>query len=329
MRRLPLLGYLALLGACLSSLSSPAAAFPHVVQPGETLASLAKHYYGRIQYERILATANDLDGPRTRGLTPGMILDIPAVTYKQVAEGDTWKALAARLLGDEERYILLAMQNGHKPWIQPELGQLIAVPYNLAWVASGDESLATLAYRYLGSTKHAYQLVQYNGLGEDGPKRGQVMLIPLSDLPLTDAGRLAAEEAAASLSEQGQGALYERQKLSAKETQMLSEEIHGGRYISAVIRGTELLSMGRLTEPGRALVHRLLLEAYVALDARGPARTACEAWRALAPEAELDLLTTSPKILRLCPNMPKNVVSADGPKDQPKNADDEEELEDE
>lgn len=283
-------------------MSASAGAFPHVVQPNETLASLAKRYYGRIQYERILSTANGLTGARVRGLTPGMLLEIPAVTYKQVGEGETWKSLAARLLGDEGRYIFLAQSNGHKPWIQPELGQLIAIPYHLTWVATGDESLATLAYRYLGSTKEAYQLVHYNGLSQNGPKRGDVLVIPLTNLPLTDEGRAAAEEAAASLSEQSQGAHFERQKLSARETQMLSEDVRGGRYISAVIRGTELLALGRLTQPGRALVQRLLLEAYVALDAQGPARTACEAWRGLDPEATLDSMMTSPKILRLCPN---------------------------
>jgi len=285
---------------CLVMGASTSAAFPYVAQPGDTLAALAKRLYGRMQNERIISTANSLDGSKTRGLTPGMILEIPALSYHQVQEGETWKSLASEHLGSDKRGILLAQVNGHKPWVQPELGQLIALPYNLSWIASGEESLATLAYRFLGSTKYAYRLVQYNDLGDRDLERGNVLLLPLSELPLTDEGRRAAENAAAQLSHQARGAHFEKQRASHAETVKLSEDIRGGRYISAVARGTELLSAGRLSRPGSAKVHRALLEAYVALDARGLARASCDSLLSLAPETRFDALTNSPKILRLC-----------------------------
>lgn len=285
--------------------ASPAHAFPHVVQPGETLASLAERFYGRIQMERVLSTANSLDAATARGLTPGMILEIPAVTYRKVHQDQTWKSLAKELLGDEERYILLAQVNDHKPWIEPELGQLIIVPYNLTWIATGEESLPTLAYRFLGSTKHAYQIVQYNDLGDRTLERGEVLLLPLSELPLTEEGKAAALLAATQITEQSHGDLFREQQESKEEARELGEDIRGGRYVAAVSRGARLLEGGKLTQEGRALVHRHLLEAYVALDARGLARTACEAWRSLTPQSRLDPLTTSPKILRVCPEQPK------------------------
>lgn len=292
--------------------TSPAGAFPHIVQPGETLASLAERFYGRIQMERVLSTANALDGSRVSGLTPGMVLDVPAVTYHQVHQGETWKSLAAELLGDEERYILLAQVNGHKPWIDPELGQLVVVPYNLSWVATGEESLATLAYRFLGSTKHAYRIVQYNDLGDRDLERGEVLLLPLSELSLTDEGRAAAELAATHITEQSRGDHFHAQQASKMEAKHLGEDIRGGRYVSAVARGTKLLEGGKLTQAGRAQVHLLLLEAYVALDARGLARTSCQAWRSLSPKQRLDPLTTSPKILRVCPNRATTQSESDG-----------------
>lgn len=310
---LRILGTCASLSALLILSTTPVLAFPHVVQPGETLASLAERFYGRIQMERILATANLLDGTRAHELAPGMLLEIPAITYRQVHQGETWKSLATELLGDEKRYILLAQVNGHQPWIEPELGQLIIVPYNLAWIATGEESLATLAYRFLGSTKYAYRIVQYNDLGDRDLERGEVLLLPLSELALTDEGRAAAENAAAQITEQSHGNLFRQQQESTAHAKHLGDDIRGGRYVAAVARGTRLLETGKLTQGGRAQVHRHLLEAYVALDARGLARTSCEAFRSLTPQTKLDPLTTSPKILRVCPDEPEPVKTPEEP----------------
>ncbi len=303
-----LLALSALIAGSLFSFSESAPAFPHIVQQGETLAGLSTRYYGRIQYERIITAANGLLYGIPRGLTPGMILDIPALSYHRVHKGDTWKSLAERLLGHELRHIVLAQVNNHKPWIQPEIGQLVVIPYNLTWVASEKDSLATLAYRFLGSTKHAYRLVQYNDLGEDGIARGQVLLLPLNDLPLTDEGRAAAEEAYARMTQHGQGKLYERQTKSGAEVAQLAQDVRSGRYISAVARGNQLLALAELSEPSRAQVQLLLLETYVALKANGPARTACESYRGLRPNTPLDLIATSPKILKICPNPDKDAT---------------------
>lgn len=310
------------IGLALVGLSaSPASAFPHVAQPGETLASLASFYYGRAQFERVLSTANSLDGTGTKGLSPGMLLEIPAVTYRQVQSGDTWQSLAKELLGAEYRYILLAQVNGHKPWLSPELGQLIAVPYNLSWLATGQESLATLAYRFLGSTKHAYQIVQYNNLGERPIERGEVLLLPLSELPLTEEGRAAAERAAAQITEQSHSSHFEEQKRFKGEAKSLADDVREGRYVSAVARGTRLLSEGKLSQPGRAKVHLLLLEAYVALDEHGLARTACENFHSLSPQSVFDPLMTSPKILRDCPSAREGTPAINSKTETPVNHD--------
>ena len=285
----------------------PARSFPHIVQKDETLAGLSTRYYGRVQYERIITAANGLLRGMPHGLRPGMILDIPSLSYHQVQKDETWKSLAKTLLGDEERYIVLAQVNDHKPWIQPEVGQLIIIPYNLTWIASDQDSISTLAYRFLGSTKYAYRLVQYNSLGEEGLKRGQVLLLPLSELPLTPEGRAAAERAYARMTEHGQGQIYERQRKATTQVAQLSKDVSGGRYISAVALGNQLLAQAELSQPSRAHVQLLLLQTYVALGARAQARTACEAYRALVPNEKLDPVQTSPKILKLCPNEPEQL----------------------
>ena len=218
---------------------------------------------------------------------------------------NSWKSLALVYLGNEKRHILLAQVNGEKPWIPPELGQMVRIPYNLPWLASGEESLATLAYRFLGSTKFAYRLVVYNDLGEDGPQKGQVLLLPLSDLPLTEAGKRAALDAAGRMTEQTQGARYVRQKRSEAELRSLAEDVRAGRYVAAVELGATLLARGALSDEAQGEVHRKLLEAYVALGVPAKARAACQAHLDLTKTPDLDPLTTSPKILEACRGLKK------------------------
>ncbi len=296
-------------------LTVDAQAFPHVVQEKDTLAELTTRYYGRVQYERLLAAANGLTGT-ARGLVPGQPLEVPALSYHRVQPNETWETLALMLLGGVHRSVVLAQINDQQPWIQPEIGQLIVVPYNLAWVTNDQDSLATLAYRFLGSTKYAYRIAQYNQLGDDALKRGQVLLFPVSDLALTAEGRRAADAAYSRMTEHGQGEQFEQQRGASAEVTQLAQDVHGGRYISAVARGNKLLSHVELSEPSRTHIHLLLLESYVALDARGPARTACEAYRALEPHKPLDPVETSPKILKLCPNDQLHTDDAGLPNEQ-------------
>jgi hypothetical protein len=302
--------YYRILALLLASLAAPsAAAFPHVVQPGDTLARIAQRYYGKLQLERVLSTANALDGARGGALFPGMILEIPALTYVTVGAEDTWKSLAQEHLGHEDRSFLLAEINGQKPWIDPELGQIVRLPYNLSFRASGDESLATLAYRFLGSTKHASRLVTYNSLSEDGPEKGQVLLIPLSDLTLTSEGQAAARLAASHLLEQGESERYLRQKTSDQALREVALDVRAGRYIAALEKGIRLLEAGQLPEPSRAEVHRLLLETFVALGSVAAARTSCQSYLDLVTEPELDPLLVSPKILEACRGLSKSVAA--------------------
>jgi len=308
-----------LLALLLASLVAPsAAAFPHVVHTGDTLARIAQRYYGKMTLERVLSTANALDGARAATLFPGMILEIPALTYVTVSQGDTWKSLAVEHLGHEDRSFLLAEINGQKPWIDPELGQIVRLPYNLSWRASGEESLATLAYRFLGSTKHAYRLVTYNDLDEDGPEKGQVLLIPLSELPLTAEGQAAARLAAAHLLEQGESERYLRQKTSDHALREVALDVRAGRYIPALDKGIRLLEAGQLPEPSRAEVHRLLLETFVALGSVAAARTSCQSYLDSAPEPELDPLLVSPKILEACRGLHKTVTLPEALPEKPR-----------
>jgi hypothetical protein len=275
-------------------------AFPHVVAPGETLASIAERYYGRIQQERLLVAANFLDA---RGGTPivrGMRLEVPALGHRRIVAGDSWEALAAELLGAPARADVLSMANGSNPWLPPEVGAEIIVPYNLRVVVAEGEQLVTIAYRHLGEMNKAWVLDRYNGL--DGRKivQGDVLLVPLTDLPLTDTGREAALKAAGTACSEAQGGARQAQRRVAAELPALVADVRAGRYADAVTRGTRFLASEALTEPQIALVEEQLTKAYVALDAIGLAAAACKEWRKRDRGALLDPTLVSPKVIRAC-----------------------------
>jgi hypothetical protein len=284
--------------------AAEARAFTHIVRPGETLAAIAETYYGRIHYERILVAANTLDVGGGIPISAGMRLEIPAVGHRRVVEGDTWAALATELLGAPHRADVLAGANGTYPWLPLGIGAEIVIPYNLRIVTSGGDTIVTLAYRYLGDKKKAWTLAHYNGLGNRQLRRGDVLLIPLVDLPLTDAGKRAAERAAEARRSEGQGGAREAQQNVQRELIALIADVRGGRYVDALRRGHAFLDSGPLTQAQLATIHRQLLEAYVALGATGLAAQACKDWRTNDPSALLDPKLLSPKLLAACQRAP-------------------------
>lgn len=274
-------------------------ALAHVVQPGDTLAAIAERYYGRIQYERILVAANRLDLAGGTPLIPGMHLLVPTVTYTTAVKGETWANLAQRYLGSSQRSDVLALANDSNPWLVPEEGTKILVPYNLAVLLNSDETIVSIAQKYLGDAKKAWTLTHYNNLKKGQLERGTVVLVPLTDLELVESVRAAATDAERTVLDVSASERKAQRKISA-EIPALIADIRGGRYVDAVARGNRFLASGVLTVPQQSLVVRQLLEAYAALDASGAAAAACAEWRKLEPSARLDPTQLSPKILTAC-----------------------------
>ena len=290
----------AILAAALALPASSAQAFTVVVSPGDTLASLAERYYGRIQQERLLVAANFLDARGGTPIVPGMRLEVPALGHHRIARGETWETLAAELLGAPSRADVLSAANGSSPWLAPEDGSEIAVPYNLRVAVAEREELPAIAYRHLGDMNKAWMLDHYNGLNGKKPVAGEVLLVPISDLTLTEAGQKAAAAAAGNACSEAGGAVKRSQQHIAQELPALVADVRAGRYTEAVTRGVRFVASGALTEPQRALVEQKLTEAYVALDAPGLAAAACSEWRKRDPSMHLDPTVTSPKIIAAC-----------------------------
>jgi LysM repeat protein len=276
---------------------SDAHAFTHVVRKGETLASIAKTVYGRPDYEHILVGANALDAQGGSAIAPGMRLEIPAVSYQRAALGDTWIGLADRFLGDPRHAAVLAEANGTHPWLPPDAGAVIVVPYVLRHFAAADETIFDLAERYLGDKMLAWQLVVFNDLKKNDIKRGDVVLIPLKNLPLTTEGE--AEASGVTLGIAG-GKVRERQRLIEERLPELQHDIVEGRWLEAIALANRLLGMGDATRSQLARIGKLLATAYVALDATGPAIEACQLYLENAHTVHLEPSTTSPKLRAVC-----------------------------
>jgi hypothetical protein len=291
--------FCALVGAALA-LSTHAKAFSHVVQKNETLAQIAERTYGRIQYEKILVAANALDAQGGSPIVAGQRLEIPALDHYRIAAGDTWQGLAKQFLGDPERGVVLAQANDTMPWMPPAEGAEIIIPYNLRYIATQADTIVTITQKFTGEKEKAWVHDQYNHLKGQPVRRGDVILIPLTNLPLTEAGKAEAAAADASMRSQSAGAAREIQRKAESEMPLLLGDIRGGRYVDAVTRGGKLLALGELTKPQVALVQRQLTEAYAALDAPGLAAAACAGWRENDPKARLDPVMLSPKIMNAC-----------------------------
>lgn len=280
--------------------SLTASAFPYIVKEGDTLAKLAERLYGKLPYERVIVAANRLDVGGSMKMEPGMLLEIPALSFYRVAKDDTWKTIASRFLGNESRAVFLSENNGSHPWLEPELGSVIRLPFHLSISLTGQESLSTLSYRFLGGTKHAFALSQYNGLKDGKLLKGDILMIPLTDLPLTTEAQKLAKDAARRLIAEADGDATGRSQAAQKGLEELGTMVRSGRYVSAVAIYGERLAVAELSEPDKARALLLLTEAYVALDALGLAKTSCARYRELSPEADFDPVQTSPKILAAC-----------------------------
>jgi hypothetical protein len=278
-----------------------AEAFSHVVRPGETLAQIAERVYGDARIEVALVGANALDVQGGTVIASGMRLEIPAPGHHTVMQGEAWADLSISWLGtaDGARTELLAHANKGVPWVPPVEGQEIEIPAVISYLPGDGETVNSIAARFWGDPNRGWELNSYNRREGVSVKRGEVVLVPMPNLHLTDAGKVEARSAAERDGASGGPALELQRRADAELPQLLAD-VRYGRYAEAVARGNRLLGGGALTHPQLATVHRALLEAYVALDARAAAAAACAAWISNDPAASLDPVHVSPKVRAAC-----------------------------
>lgn len=272
--------------------------FVHIVRPSETLASIAQRYYGDPRRENVLVMENGLNTQGGAAIVVGVRLDIPVVSYHRVAENETWQQLAERFYGETRRASALIEANGGES-TPPDMGAEILVPYPLRHVAGQRETLNEVAQTYYGRTDAAATLRRFNNIRGNRLTRGQIILVPLADLVLSDEGKtlVARFDAVPQPTPTDGGEVRALQARIDEELPVLREHVRRGRFTEAVAVGNRLLGAGELTGNQIVTIQRELGTAYVALEREDLAVQAFREVLARQPDVVMDSIRTSPRVL--------------------------------
>ena len=282
----------------------------HEVRPGETLASLAKRYYGSTALGDMLGTYNGLDGKYTGldgKLEPGKTLRLPSGRDYVAHAGDSWSRLAKSQLGDAALAGPLAELNGSSAETPLRIGQQLAIPVLVDYRVTPGDSFARIARRFYGGPNRAGFLQRFNRMSNARWLQvGQLLRVPLTrslaEPPAPESDRLPAAPAEAARPEKTAGL---PSVAAAPVLDELREELRQGNsaysdgsYDTALERLEPLRAevMARGSLPERRELLRYLAFAYVAY---GRTEDACSAYRALMeiePSPPLDPDRISPKI---------------------------------
>jgi len=292
----------------------------HVVRPGETLASIAEMYYGDARRESVLVAENGLTSEGGSSIVVGLRLSVPTVSYHRVLEGETWAVLSTQFYGDPARAFALIEANRGNSGEQPDPGAELIIPYPVRHIASQSDSLRKLSKTYYGSQKEEKTIRRFNQLKHAWVGRGQLLLLPIADLVLSEKGKQLAADASAGASKGGD--VREKQEEIDAELPALREHVRRGRYADAVAMANRLLGGGDVTAGQTVAIQRELGTALVALGRDDLAQEAFAAILVEQPFTELDTVRTSPKVLAVferaqaavAEQKPEPVVGAQGKK---------------
>lgn len=271
--------------------------FVHVVRDGETLASIAQRYYGDPRREGMLVAENGLETQGGVPIVVGMRLVIPAVAYHRVAPGESWASIADRYYGATSRAFVIQEANPSIEGGQPAEGAELLIPYPLRHVADQRATIQRVAQQYFEDARAAQMLRRFNGLRSTRLTRGQVILVPLANLVMSEEGRRIVQEAMpTTVARDTAGDVRELQERISAELPGLQDAVQRGRYTEAVALGNRLLGAGELTGNQIVTIRRALAVAYVALERPDLAIEAFEAALERQPDLELDSRRTSPTV---------------------------------
>jgi hypothetical protein len=163
-------------------------------------------------------------------------------------------------------------------------------------VAAQNDTVSRIAKAYYGEgNEPVRRLRRFNNLRSNRVNRGQVVLIPLDDLVLSEDGRhLIEEETGRALPAGDVRALQEQIEAQLPH---LRQHVLTGHFTEAVALGNRLLGAGELTGNQVVTIERELGTAYVALEREDLAIEAFRNALERQPDMILDSMDTSPLVL--------------------------------
>ena len=132
----------------------------------------------------------------------------------------------------------------------PADGAQIIVPYNLRYIATQADTIVTIAQKFTGEKEKAWVLDQYNHMKGQPVRRGDVVLIPLTNLPLTEAGKgrdRSGRTPRCAAKRRGRHAT--RSARSKPRCRCCSETFAAGAMSTPSRARGKLLALGELTRP--------------------------------------------------------------------------------
>lgn len=271
-------------------------AIVHVVRPGETLASIAESYYGDPRRESVIVAENGLKSEGGSAIVVGLRLTIPTVSYHRVQEDETWAQLAKQFYGDARSAFVLIEANGGSPE-QPDLGAELVIPYPLRHVVGQHGTLPKITKLYFKKGSGLSTLRRFNQLKSPRLSRGQIVLVPLENLSLSEEGKKLARQHATD--EASDGHIREKQAAINDQLPILREHVRRGRFADAAALANRLIGAGDLTGNQIVTIQRELGTALIAMGREDLALVAFKATLAQQPDLELDSARSSPKVLKV------------------------------
>lgn len=134
----------------------------HTVVTGETLSALALRFYGDVELDRLIATANGIAHPDT--IKVGQSLIFPDFTRHTVVAAETLSALAARFYGDASLYRLIAGASGIGESGAVAVGHRLIVPDIIRYTVAAGDTLSALAARFYGDAALYPMVAAANGI---------------------------------------------------------------------------------------------------------------------------------------------------------------------
>ncbi len=283
-------------------------AIVHIVRPGETLASIAELYYGDPRRESVIVAENGLGSEGGSSIVVGLKLVIPTVSYHHVVGGETWAELAEHYYGDVRRAFVLSEANNQNAGKPPDVGAELLVPYPLRQVVTQHDALRQIMKDYFDGAKDSQIVRRFNAMKTSRTDRGQILLLPLSNLVLSESGKKLAAKQHKDI--EAQAETRDKQLRINDELPALHEHVRHGRYVEAVAMANRLIGMGDLTGNQIVSIQRELGTALIALDREDLGLEAFKQMLEKQPDVELGIGATSPKVLRVLEAARKAIAEA-------------------